>query len=117
MTQVESLEWSIKLWLWLADNPGKKKIDSPYPEVCGWTGLCPLCQYVKELHNGDSCAECPMAGGWPSSQGTQPVCGGRYSAYGNWERSLDTRKGLKYDVSFFALVLVEAYKERLEELK
>lgn len=118
MTDIEALEWSIKLWNWLVDNPGKEKRESPFLEPLGWVGRCSLCEHVKEKHSRIwliSCKNCLMYDRWPTPHGNTETCT-RDGAYVSWTRHTAYRE-LNYDTSFFALILVEAFEERLKELK
>ena len=101
---IEALELSIVLWEWLIDHPSAQKHDCPEVPARDWDGSCALCEY------SDICAECPMYTHWPSATRFNNVCG--LSVYIKWWH----HRAMDYDISFFAAVLVEAFKERLAEL-
>jgi len=109
MTEKESLQYSIELWEWLVDNPDKFKIDHPTLPVDKWELSCALCEFDEGC-----CHKCPMLGHWPSSDGICDTCVTcDESAYFQWT---DLWTNIEYDISFFAAVFVEAFKERLEDI-
>jgi len=67
-TERSAVRWSIKMWSWLARNPGKSKEDyfklyginiEDYPHEQYWDANCPLCEYQINSGN-DSCVSCPL---------------------------------------------------------
>ena len=64
MTEKQAYLLSFKLWIWLYQNPGKRKEDSPYKdEIRYMLGKCPLCEYYHDgeyYHDKhhDNCAGC-----------------------------------------------------------
>ena len=124
MTKKEALEFSIELWEWLVDNPRKDKHHHPTLPTGNWSGSCPTCEYTTKLDHRKDCDGCPMYRCWPSVLGPVKTCLHTIynkqpeTAFDKWSK-LKNNKGfpvLCYDISFFAAVLVEAFKERLDEL-
>lgn len=125
MTKIQSLKFSIFLWNWLADHPKAYKVDYTHMDVYDWESACALCEYAavmavergKETYNF-SCKDCLMLNHWPTPDGKTSYCG--IGAYEDWEDAgepfLGAAAALEYDRSFFALVLVEAFEERLIEV-
>ena len=61
MTEIEAYKKALDLWVWLYDNPGKGKSDSPfYDELLGMITGCPLCHYYCNITrlNDDYCDYC-----------------------------------------------------------
>lgn len=55
MTKREALRECRKMWLWLAQNPGKCKDDYLYAHkipLYEWNNNCPCCQYVESKQPG-----------------------------------------------------------------
>lgn len=58
MAYLETIILSVKLWIWLFNNPGKWKHDSPYwEEIKEMKNTCPLCQYYI---NDVLCIKCVL---------------------------------------------------------
>ena len=58
---LEYRELLINLWSWLADNPGKKKQDSPYWRDVSWMlNWCPLCVLFFDEDECRCGENCPM---------------------------------------------------------
>ena len=110
-TPIDALEFSIILWNWLVDNPEEYKGNCPDIYVGDWSSECALCEY-----SGDTCELCPMVGYWPIHSGKRILskCADDDSAYYMWEEHLFDHI---YDRAFMALLLVEAFEERLHELE
>lgn len=105
MTKEESFRYSIELWEWLTDNPLKEKREHPTLPVNKWSGECAFC----EMDTTSICNECPMRNNWPGEEGLITLC--HDSVFMDW----DLKVGFSYDRSFFAAVLVEAFKKRFGE--
>lgn len=55
--EIEALEISLKLWIWLFKNPGKYKDDYPYYETIKiFYCKCPLCDLYWTIEAG--CGKC-----------------------------------------------------------
>lgn len=72
LTKRRALEICRDLWLWLEENPGKRKGDWP-----GWKNIdigddCPCCAYVREqppIKDGImDCLKCPLLSLWPAKR-------------------------------------------------
>lgn len=51
----ETIMLSLNLWIWLFNNPGRKKEDSPYwSEIYPMLNRCPLCKSLS-----GNCKDCP----------------------------------------------------------
>lgn len=81
---VKALELSCKLWIWLYQNPGKSKLDSPYwNEIKNIIGNCPLCDYTKNMY--DPCNKC--IGGYHNKTCFNDAFSGWHCSFGNPEFS------------------------------
>lgn len=87
---------SEKLWEWLADNPLKRKEDSPYwNEIKNLDYNCPLCEYNFKLTD-NLCNKCILS----------KIC---FFDYTNWRISDDENERFKLSNKFYQAIL----KERL----
>jgi hypothetical protein len=69
MTELQMCDKVIKMWTWLAGNPGKGK--SGYERATGtdleqYHAGCPACEYYRE-QNHSGCAACPLKSCYPRS--------------------------------------------------
>ena len=118
MTAIESLELSIILWDWRIDNPNMHPSACPYVNTEGWVSNCALCEYDELMGNDDDCSCCPMNSKWPSSQGYHLLCNNNFYSLGTSAYNMFSDWDIPtYDQAFFAAVLVEAFRKRLQELK
>ena len=118
MTAKEALKLSIILWNWLVDHPGNIKHDCPLVPVEEWACHCPLCEYDLKMGKND-CSICPMLKRWPTPINSGPRrCFATGTAFIAWSYLVESEYASKnyYDGAFFALLLLEAFERRYEEL-
>ena len=121
MTEKQALILSIYKYNWFVDNPEETR----YPN--NNIDSCALCTYDAKFL--DDCSRCPMFGIWPTTGDDSMECDSdEFSIWKMWgsfsmhPAIIATRRRrnipmiTSYDRAFFALVLVEAFHDKLQEL-
>lgn len=104
MTRIQALLLSIAKYQWYADNPGKT------PPSGSIMHRCALCDNSK-----GPCRTCVMYGYWPMAKGLTSTCDEDFTAWGTWDDLEHDHKN-SYDRTFFSLLHVEAFEQRLREV-
>lgn len=88
--EIKYLLLAFRLWYWLFENPGKRKVDSPYwDDVEDMEAYCPLCK------------DCLLFG-----------CSA-YSPWGHWEDAIDMQNTYKAKIS--AARIASLIRKRLKQ--
>jgi hypothetical protein len=94
-----------ELWMWMAENPSRKKIDWPGWEKYGWMHRdCPCCEY-KMWNKITYCCDCIAISIWGGSG-----CCSDKSPYNLFRISKTKEDRLKY-----ALIIAQGFKRLMEK--